>query len=154
MNATIPIWGAILVAIIGGCVGALATGLFVRLNNKTTRRAAAFSAFRAVVLSELGSVYPKPVNWPANVDAFFKAHFDALQVAVENVRPFVADGIGFERAWVKYYNAYPNKTNEQCYHHYSSAHDPYVGTQEMANAKCRAELHKNVSNLLSFTRET
>ena len=150
MNSAPPAWLAILIALFTVVGGAL----FAWRNSKSTRKAAAFTAFRDLVLEELKDVYPKPVNWPSKVDPFFKSHFTTLQAAVGKIRPFVDDKPGFDGAWVRYYNAYPTRTKEQCYHHYMGAHDPFDGTQAMADAKCRAELHKNVSSLLAFTNET
>ena len=121
--------------------------------DKRNNDIAAFATFRMAVLSALSPVYPEPVNWPNNVDSFFKARFDALQLAVENVRPFITDKSGFEQAWVSFHNAYPGKQQGQWYHHYHSSFDPLVGTQELAELKARTTFHKNVTHLLSFAKD-
>lgn len=115
---------------------------------------AACSEFRAAILAELGGIYPIPSNWPENIKPFFEQRFPALQIAVGKFRPFVTDKKGFDGAWLRYYCAYPGKTNDQCYHHYEASYDPFIGTQALADRKCRANFHENVTRLLLFADET
>lgn len=135
----VPVAGSLLTAALGAHL--------VWRNNFKTRRANACAAFRAAILNELGSLYPNPVAWPENIDAFLRSHFIALQTAVENFRPFVPwwDRWRFDRAWFRYRCATGRKVDIQCYHHYMS-----FGT----NPNYKSIFHTNVYNLLLFANET
>lgn len=137
-------------AILAACFGAY----LVWRNGYKSRRATACAIFRSAVLVELGSIYPKAVDWPNNTDNFFKSHFTALQTAVENFRPFVPRlrRPRFDRAWLCFYSAYPDQVNEQCYHHYLGSYSE--GTQAQATEKAQSLFHANITRLLSFADET
>jgi hypothetical protein len=111
------------------------------------RRANACATFRSAVITELGSIYPNPVAWPDNVDVFLRAHFTALQSAVENFRPFVPwwNRWRFDCVWFRYRCATGRKVDIQCYHCYMAFGD---------NPNYKAIFHANVSSLLSFANET
>ncbi|MCQ8116997.1 hypothetical protein [Methylomonas rosea] len=116
-------------------------------NNFKVRRANACVAFRAAVLSELGSIYPNPAEWPKNIDAFLRSHFTALQIAVENFRPFVPwwKRWLFSRAWFHYRCSTGRPVDIQCYQHYVDFGD---------NPNHKAIFYANVSRLLAFANET
>jgi len=120
------------------------------------RRANACLTFRTAVLNELGSIYPNPAVWPRDVDAFLRSHFTALQIAVENFRPFVPwwNRWRFDRAWFRYRCATGRKVDIQCYLHYFDAYDSRTETQSQATARVKDLFHSNVSKLLSFANET
>jgi hypothetical protein len=136
-----------------GLIVAGITALSVAHNNRLNRAAIARAAFRAAVMTELGSVYPVPNPWPDNIAGFLKSRFSALQAAVVAFRPVVKEAVAFDAAWLNFYCAYPTKMQEQCYHHYGTAHDPMTGTQEMAQKKALATFRANVERLLSFAED-
>jgi hypothetical protein len=143
--------------LIGGAGAALALLAAHRLTisrDSNTRRIAAAAAFRAAILSELGAIYPTATYWPDDISSYLKSKFIALQAAVAQFRPFVRDESGFDAAWLRYYCAYPDKLQEQCYHRYMSAHDPVLETQAQANARAQRVFHQNVNALLAFANET
>ena len=142
-----------LLSVAGVCVAWLVVHRLAVGRERASRQAAACAAFRSALLTALGSIYPTPNPWPENITVFLKSRFDALQTATQVFRPFVRDKVGFDAAWLRYFSAYPTKTSEQCYHHYMSAYDPLIGTQQLAENKARSEFHKNVSALLRFADE-
>jgi hypothetical protein len=143
-----------LLAAAGACTAWLIRDQVAAHRDRVNRRAAACAAFRSAIAKELGSIYPIPNAWPKDIAGFFKPRFDSLQTAVQLFRPFVRDKAAFDVAWLRYYCAYPDKWQEQCYHHYMSAYDPKIGTQEGADRKAKTEFHNNVSRLLAFANET
>jgi hypothetical protein len=128
-------------------LAAALTAHFVWRNNFKSRRAAACAAFRSDILAELGSVYPNVSEWPDNIDSYLRSHFTALQIAIENFRPFVPwwKRRLFDRAWFRYRCATGRKIDVQCYHHYMPFGD---------NPNYMTIFHSNVSKLLSFANET
>ena len=142
-----------LIALLGVFISALATHRLGLWRERKARRATAAAQFRNAVMAELFSVYPIPGAWPNDIAGFFKARFDALQAAIQLFRPYVPDKAAFDDAWLRFYCAYPDKMQEQCYHHYMSSYDPAFGNQEAADRKARGELHKNVTRLLAFADE-
>ena len=145
-------WAIGIVALL--LIGVLAQWFSQRLNHalaihreKRTRRVAACSAFRSVVLAELGSIYPNAPTWPENIDPFLRLRFAALQTAIETFRPFVPfwSQRRFSRAWLNYRCAPGVKANAQCYHHY----EPFG-----SNPNYKSIFHANVYSLLSFANKT
>ena len=143
----IEVFFSSLYSIIGAILLASFVGYVSWRNNFKVRRANACAVFRSAVLSELGLIYPKPAVWPENIDVFLRSHFTALQIAVENFRPFVPwwNRYSFERAWFRYRCSTGRKVDVQCYHHYMAFGD---------NPNYKAIFYANVSFLLSFANET
>lgn len=130
-------------ALFAACLTAYLTGR----NGRKVRYAAACSTFRAAVLTELGTIYPVPSNWPENINAFLREVFPKLQAAVAQFRPFVPwwRRRSFDRAWFNYHCATGRSIDTQVYHHYM----PFSGQLEP-----KSTFRKNVSQLLSFATET
>lgn len=134
-----------------GCVASVGIPLFLyyvnhRLSIKRDKLNAKRNAaivFRSVLLSELREVYPEPVNWPGNVDAFFRGAFPRIQSAVAQYKVFLSpsEQLKFDESWVDYKNAYGREIDIQCYHHYMAFGD---------NPEYKEILKKNVDALLSF----
>lgn len=133
--------------IVGTILVVVLTAYFLWRNNFKSRRAAACAAFRAAILAELGSVYPKAPVWPDNIDLFLRSHFTGLQAAVENFRPFVPwwKRWFFENVWFRYSCSTGRKVDVQCYHHYMAFGD---------NPNYKLIFHSNVTKLLAFANET
>lgn len=152
MNYIVENFAIIATILLTAAVGAH----FLWRNNFKTRRANACVAFRYAVLAELGSLYPNPAPWPSNIDEFLSTRFVALQIAVENFRPFVPwwSRWRFDRAWFRYRCATGRKIDTQCYLHYFDSYDPLTSTQAEETKKCREIFHDNVELLLSYAKET
>ena len=114
--------------------------------DRTKRIADACSSFRNTWSSELGSIYPIPVQWPVDIDAFLRRAFPKLQAAVLNFRCFLPwyRRWAFDRAWLRYYSAY-RRRGEQCYHHYMAY---------SSNPGYRDVFKYNVDALLVFAKQT
>ena len=109
--------------------------------------AAASAKFRAAVTASLCEVYPTPTSWPADVDAYLRSKFPALQAAVAEFRgalPFWKRS-SFSKAWEQYHNAYGRSVDSQVYHHYEGFHD-------MPDPK--QELRSRVDALLAYAKAT
>lgn len=127
--------------------------LFVFWRDRHARYVIACATFRAAIDRELGSV---SVTWPDNIDRFLRAHYPALLSAIREFKHYIPwwEKRGFDRAWLCFYCAYPDKWDSQCYHHYFDSYDPLTSSQDEATKKCRELFHANVKRLLSYAKET
>jgi hypothetical protein len=70
-----------------GIIGAIALAIFVgyinSINHRKNRFAAASAKFRNVFINELKDIYPIPVNWPANIDEYFRSKFGSPYKTVQ-----------------------------------------------------------------------
>lgn len=132
-----PPWVFTVIAALVSVFGAFVLQRVIAFRNASVK-------FRAAVLDELGSIYPLPANWPEDIDAFLRAAFSNLQVAVAEFRPFVPRWRrrAFDRAWSRYRNTYARAADVQVYHHYDERF------LSVPNAK--AAFRHNVDVLLSF----
>ena len=143
-----------LIGIAGAAAALIIPHRFSIWRDRHSRKVSASASFRAAVVAELGRIYPVVINWPEDMDTFLRSAFPNLQGAVFQFRHFVPwwDRWRFDRAWLRFYCAYPGKMDEQCYHHYLGFYDK--GTHRQAVGQREALFHKNVRHLLSFARET
>jgi len=135
-------------AVIGSILLACFVGYIGWRNNYKSRRAAACYTFRSAFLSELGTIYPTPANWPANIDNFLRAAFPRLQSAVVNFKPYVPwwHRKSFDNAWFVYrLGSDGREIDQQCYHQYMSFE---------SNPNYKDKLRENVDRLLSYANET
>lgn len=136
------------VALIAALIGVL--GAF-QVKRYGGRREAA-TVFRSAVLAEFVGIYPMVTNWPEDIDAFCRAAFPRLQIAVTNFSASLTDRQrrNFDAAWVRFHcsrpKAYPD---EQSYHHYME-----VWSVDGPPKDPKPAFLRNVSNLLSFADET
>src|SRR5260221_13531034 len=97
-------------------VGALVTFAVQRHNAYR----AASTKLRGTFTSTLADVYPLPVRWPGNVDAFPRNAFPPLQAAAAAFRPHLPwyKRRGFDQAWFEYLCSTGREINVQCSHPY------------------------------------
>ena len=79
----VPMWPLVLLAF-----GIVVVGIYELIRRK--RHAEAVDEFRSAVLSTLSGLYPKPTNWPRNIDTYLRARLPVMQEIIENFRPDVA----------------------------------------------------------------
>ncbi len=107
---------------------------------------------------ELKEVYPASVNWPDNIDYFFKTKFCSLQEAVSKFRRHVPKRKRklFDDAWFSFYCCTGREVdkNSQCYHHYMSFSGvTVVNGKEIIHDNSKTykdNFKKNVNLLLKF----
>ncbi|MBL4900904.1 MAG: hypothetical protein JKX76_14940 [Colwellia sp.] len=139
INYIIPISGAVTLACFVGYIN--------WRSSFKVRRANACAIFRDSIMSELGSIYPQVDTWPDDIDSFLRHRFTALQVTIENYRPFVSwwKRGRFDAAWFRYRCSTGREIDTRCYHHYMSFED---------NPNYKIIFYKNVHRILKFANET
>lgn len=136
---TVPLWPFLLF----GALGVVALGIEI-VNRK--RRADAIHNFRYTIEIELAGMYPKPVNWPRNVDTFLRARLPEMQENFEVMRIFLPQDLllGYNTAWNKYRDFCLEITDEKC----------IAPEQPSSNEPDPKEVfHKLVSDLLAYANK-
>ncbi|MDD1626928.1 MAG: hypothetical protein LUQ26_05570 [Methylococcaceae bacterium] len=147
--------------IIGTLLGAFSTYRFSLKLAETNRRQDASNRLIRAFANELSEVYPTPVNWPNNIDAFLKSKFNNLQAAICEFRYILPtkEWKNFDSLWFKYYCSTGREIdrNCQCYSHYidsSGASTDKHGQVKPHTQNGREALKLNIDNLLSFAKKT
>ena len=120
----------------------------------------AANKFAETFFNELKGIYPKPENWPENIDHFLRTRFPTLQAAIEefkNILPWYKRK-AFDKAWFRYRCSTGREIDTQCYHHYM----PFITTSivdgkevTVDNSGMYTETFKhNVDALLKFAKKT
>lgn len=114
---------------------------------KSSRFASACEKYRATLLDVFSGLYPKPTDWPENIDNKLTAIFPNIQQAIEEFRPFLPwyKRISLDRAWFRYRCSTGRKVDTQCYHHYMEFGD---------NPEYKEQFRSNVSKLLKYAKKT
>ena len=94
---TVPLWPFYLFGLIG--LAALAIEL---INRK--RKEDALYNYRYTIETELSGMYPKPINWPKNVDKHLCALLPEMQDNFETLRVFLPQDLlkDYNNDWNKY----------------------------------------------------
>jgi len=157
--ALIGVGGTVVGAFIGAWISYKFSLQLAEINSRKEAARKIISTF----YQELSDVYPYPINWPDDIDAFLRSKFTILNAAVGEFRHYLPKEKweGFDHAWFRFYNAtgreIDNK-NCQCYLHYMpsfGASAPVVNGKETKhdNTKTYKEnLKKNVDALLKFAK--
>lgn len=142
--------------VVGALLGALITyRLSLKLADINARREAnrrLIAAFH----TELSDIYPTPVNWPEDIDAFLRSKFSILQAAVGEFRHYlpVREWKDFDRAWFNYYCSTGRDVDKSCqsYLHYMN----FTSTNDQGTTKQdgQKKLKNNVDHILQFTKKT
>jgi hypothetical protein len=135
----VPMWPLVLLAL-----GIVVVGIYELIRRR--RHAEAVDEFRSAVLSTLSGLYPKPTNWPRNIDTYLCARLPVMQEIIENFRPDVAqeDIKAYNKDWDNYYQFCRNEvTDEKCI---AAEQNP----DQEPNPK--KKFHKLVSSLLSYAK--
>jgi hypothetical protein len=98
---------------------------------------------------ELADIYPYPINWPKDIDAFLRSKFTALNAAIGEFRHYlpVGDYDSFDNAWFKFYCSTGREVdikNCQSYHQ-------YIAFEDKPNFK--ETFKHNVDSLLIFAKK-
>jgi len=147
--------------IIGTLLGAFVTYRLSLMLAENNRRQDANNRLIRTFANELAEVYPTPVNWPHNIDAFLKSKFNNLQAAICEFRNVLSpkEWANFDSVWFKYYCSTGRETDKncQCYSHYidtSGASIDKHGKIESHTQIGREALKLNIDNILSFAKKT
>ena len=128
--------------------------LSISRERQSSFRAAAVK-FRSAVLGTLSGLYPIPAHWPGSgnaVDQTLRAAFPALQTAVTEFKDSLPrrHRRAFDQAWFIYrLGSDGREIDKQCYHQYMGFSSP-----DKVIPDSKDTFHANVSNLLSFAKET
>ncbi len=133
---TVPLWPFILF----GILGIIALSVEV-LNRK--RRADAIHNFRYTIESELAGMYPKPVNWPVNINTYLCDRLPEMQENFEILRIFIPQDrlLSYNTAWNNYCDFCYSITDEKC----------VAAEQSSTEQNPKEVFHKLVSDLLEHT---
>ena len=106
---TVPLWPFVLFAVIG--IFSLAIGV---VNRK--RRLDAVNNFRYTLESELAGMYPRPINWPNNVNKYLCDRLPEMQENFEILRLFIPqdDLLQYNEDWNNYRDFCFEITDEKC----------------------------------------
>jgi hypothetical protein len=117
--------------VVGGGVVGVTNHYLAKSRTAEERRIANFnkvaSDFIKVVSDELKDIYPDPVNWPRNIDAFFKQKLPNLQAAVNTFSHVLPDDTrsAFLHAWTVYLKG---EDGREIDHHDYGQYVSYEGT--------------------------
>ncbi|SEK32377.1 hypothetical protein [Nitrosovibrio tenuis] len=106
----VPMWPLVLLA-----VGIVIVGIYELIRRK--RHAEAVNEYRSAILSTLSGLYPKPTNWPRNIDTYLCARLPVMQEIIENFKPDVAqeDIKAYNKDWDNYCHfCRAEVTDEKC----------------------------------------
>tara|TARA_R110002073_G_scaffold266486_1_gene429751 strand:- start:2666 stop:3115 length:450 start_codon:yes stop_codon:yes gene_type:complete len=133
----VPIWPFALLGFI--CIVA---GLVEILNRR--RRANAIDNFRYTIETQLSGMYPKPINWPQNINEFLCARLPEMEQNFKMLRGFIPQKRlrSYNIDWNNYCHFCHNITDEKCIVEQSSENEQ--------NPK--VVFHKLVSKLLEHTK--
>lgn len=106
---TVPLWPFL----IFGMIGLVALGIEV-VNRK--RKADAIFNYRDTIETGLAGMYPKPINWPNNVDKRLRALLPEMQNNFETLRVFLPQKYlsEYNTDWNKYRDFCLTITDEKC----------------------------------------
>lgn len=133
---TVPLWPFYLFGILG--VGALA----IDLVNRKRKEDALFN-YRNTIETELSGMYPKPINWPKNVNQYLCARLPEMHDNFETLRGFLPqDLLGeYNMDWNKYRDFCIAITDEKCLA-YDESTDSEPDPKEV--------FHTLITNLLKY----
>ena len=106
------------------------------------RHVTAAEHFRSTILAALSGLYPKPVNWPKDIEAHLYARLPAMREAFENFRRYVPQ---------EHLRDYNRDWNNYCRFFYTVASDEQYPVAEPTPDKDedpKKTFHTLVSNLL------
>ncbi len=135
----VPMWPLVLLA-----AGLVVVGIYELIRRK--RHAEAVDEFHSAILSTLSGLYPKPINWPKNIDTYLCARLTVMQEIIDDFKPEVAqeDIKAYNRDWDNYYHFCRTEvTDEKC-----AAAD--IDPDQESNPK--KKFHTLVSNLLRHAK--
>lgn len=106
---TVPLWPFVLFGFIG--IFSLAIGVINR-----RRRLDAIDNFRHTIETELAGMYPRPINWPNNVNKYLCDRLPEMQENFEVLRLFIPqDSLHqYNEDWNKYRDFCFTVTDEKC----------------------------------------
>ena len=118
--------------------------LIVEVINRR-RCAAALDNFHYTIETELSGMYPKPVNWPQNVNQYLCDRLPMMQQNFEVLRIFIPQKrlLSYNTAWNNYSDFCRSITDEQC----AAAELP-----DSNGPDPKATFHKLVTELLAEAR--
>ena len=106
---TVPLWPFYLFSVLG--VGALA----IEVINRKRKEDAIFN-YRNTIETELSGMYPKPINWPKNVNKYLCSLLPEMQDNFETLRVFLPQNLlaEYNKDWNEYRDFCINISDEKC----------------------------------------
>lgn len=136
---TVPLWPFFLF----GALGVVA--VFVDIVNRKRKSDAIFN-YRHTIETELAGMYPKPTNWPKNVNQFLCSRLPEMQDNFEVMRVFLPQDLlfSYNDDWNKYRDFCISITDEKC-----------AATAELAEGEPdpKVVFQTLVANLLKYTHK-
>ena len=133
---TVPLWPFYLFGLLG--VGALA----IDLVNRKRKEDAMFN-YRNTIETELSGMYPKPINWPKNVNQYLRALLPEMHDNFETLRGFLPQDLlaEYNKDWNEYRDFCVSITDEKCLA-YDGSTDSEPNPKEV--------FHTLITNLLKY----
>ncbi len=133
---TVPLWPFYLFGLIG--LAALA----IELINRKRKEDALFN-YRYTIETELSGMYPKPINWPENVNRYLCTRLPEMQDNFETLRVFLPQHLlkDYNNDWNKYRDFCISITDEKCLA-YDESTDSEPDPKEV--------FHTLITNLLTY----
>ena len=133
---TVPLWPFYLFGIL--CVAALG----IEVVNRKRKQDALFN-YRHTIDTELSGMYPKPINWPKNVNNYLCARLPEMQDNFETLRVFLPQDLlaEYNKDWNDYRDFCIAITDEKCLAHDEST-DGEPDPKEV--------FHTLITNLLKY----
>ncbi len=116
---TVPLWPFYLFGVLG--VAAFA----VDLVNRKRKENALFN-YRHTIETEFSGMYPKPINWPNNINQYLCARLPEMQDNFETLRVFLPQDLlaEYNKDWNNYRDFCISITDEKCLAHDESDDEP------------------------------
>jgi hypothetical protein len=138
--------------------GIIAVHRLVLYRDKRNDFNKAAKEFYDIINNELKDIYPKPVNWPDNVDKYFKEKFPTLQSAVDKFAGHLPgkEKANFLKAWQFYCLGKEGRDVDlQYYGQYRSGESTtrIDGKEVTEITDGKANLKCNVDSLLSYANQ-
>lgn len=114
--------------------------------------------FSDIIHIELKDIYPIPVNWPHNIDMYFRERFPILQSAIDKFSGHLSkrEKENFDMAWHLYRLGKEGRDiDQQYYGQYQSGKSTtaFYGKEITEIIDGKKNLKHNVDKLLSFAKQ-